>query len=176
MITVTVANPAICRRSRGEARRQRTISDATVVSQPRPTTVDQKTTRTDPKWSGSRSHSPASRFRSMRPRRRAGPSRASRQRSIGVELRQYRQERGGSGRRAGRRRPEWAACRRRYLHPVEPGRCHGVTISPFLPGCHGMRSRIGRNRGLHHCSTAARVSPRQLRGAVLSDSGAAEHC
>jgi hypothetical protein len=42
MITVTVANPTICRRSRPVPRRQRTVSDARAISQPRPTTVDQK--------------------------------------------------------------------------------------------------------------------------------------
>jgi hypothetical protein len=42
MITVTVANPTICRRSRAAPRSQRTISDARAISQPRPTTVDQK--------------------------------------------------------------------------------------------------------------------------------------
>jgi hypothetical protein len=42
MIKVTVANPRICRRSRAVPRRHRTISDARAISQPRPTTVDQK--------------------------------------------------------------------------------------------------------------------------------------
>jgi hypothetical protein len=42
MITVTMANPTVCRRSTGVPRRQRTISDARAISQPRPITVDQK--------------------------------------------------------------------------------------------------------------------------------------
>ena len=42
MTTVTVVNPTIWRRSRAVPRRQRTISDARAISQPRLTRVDQK--------------------------------------------------------------------------------------------------------------------------------------
>ena len=118
MITVTVANPTICRRSRGVPRRQRTISDARRSARRGRLRSTRSTTRLDRRWSGSCTRTSASRPRPVRPDAEQDLPEPSGQRSVGVELRQY-----------GQRQPHEEACRdavRDEQGFLEEGPCFSV--------------------------------------------------